>query len=486
MIELLLFGVSLLIIISILTSKLSYRLGVPALLFFLFIGIMAGSEGIGGIEFDNPWLAQFAGITALIYILFSGGLETSWKFVRSCLWKSTALATAGVLFTAVLVGLFSVYILNFSFLEGMLLGAIVSSTDAAAVFSILRSKKISLQGKLKPLLELESGSNDPMAVFLTVSIITLILNPSKSIWLLIPSFITQMAVGGLIGFAFGKAAVLLINYLKLEYDGLYPVLTMGMVALLYASVSMLGGSGFLAVYVAGIVLGNSIFFNKKIVVHFHGGLAWLMQIVMFVSLGILVFPSEVAAVAGKGVLIAVFLMAVARPIAVFLSTAPFNIPLNSRLFISWVGLRGSAPIMLATFPLLAGVSEAHFIFNIVFFIVVLSVLLQGTTIPFFSKLLKVDAPHEEKSRLPLEFDPDIQSDKSLQDFTLGFDSYYVGKTVSELGLPDDSLIALIVRNEEFVVPGGKVILEAGDVLLVMVNEDNLARVKEILTKRADG
>ncbi|MFC1501110.1 potassium/proton antiporter [Elusimicrobiota bacterium] len=479
-IEYILAGISILLIVSILASKISYRLGVPALLLFLFIGMLAGSEGIGGIVFKSFWFAQFIGIGALIFILFSGGLETDWEKVKPTLSKGIALSTIGVLITAGLVGWFAIYILGFSLLQGLLLGAIVSSTDAAAVFSVLRSKKVSLAGQLKPLLELESGSNDPMAVFLTLGFIGLIINPQATVVNMALMFILQMSIGAIVGFGMGKAIVFVLNKLKLEYDGLYPVLTIGLIVFTYSIATVLQGNGFLAVYITGLILGNTNFVNKKSLVHFHGGLAWLMQITMFLSLGLLVVPSHIVPVVGVGLLVSMFLMFIARPVSVFFTLFPAKISFKQKVLISWVGLRGSVPIILATFPLIAGIKGSEIIFNMVFFIVLTSALLQGSTIPFVAKLLKVDAPFKKKQKYPIEFDDMQGTGTRLEDFTVGFSSKVVGKSVLEIGLPDDSLITLIARNDDFVVPGGKTIIEEGDVLLVLVNDDNLALVQQIL------
>src|SRR5690606_34648461 len=277
-----------------LANKVSGRLGVPALLIFLLVGMLAGSEGPGGIYFDDPWIAQAVGVIALTYILFSGGLDTRWSEVRPVLPQAAVLSTIGVLLTALLMAGLAIVVFEVSLLEGFLLGAVVSSTDAAAVFSILRTKRASLKGMLRPLLELESASNDPMAVFLTIGAITLLLNPNLSPLILIPLFIQQMAVGGLIGYGMGKAMVYLINRLKLEFEGLYPVLTLALVMMTYGVTASLGGSGFLAAYIAGLVLGNSMFIHKNSLMRFHEGSAWLMQIALFRTLGLVGFRSHLS------------------------------------------------------------------------------------------------------------------------------------------------------------------------------------------------
>lgn len=480
-IETLLISISVLLIISIIASKASSRFGIPSLLLFLFVGMLAGSEGLGGIYFDNPRLAQYLGVVALVFILFSGGLDTEWKTVRP-LWKEgLVLSTLGVLLTAVLLGWFAVSILKFSLFEGLLLGSIVSSTDAAAVFSVLRTKKVSLKGDLRPLLELESGSNDPMAVFLTVGFISLITGASSSLSTMLPMFFLQMGVGALMGYALGKVLVIFVNRIKLENEGLYPVLTVSSVLFLYAFTTVLKGNGFLAVYIAGVLVGNSSFVQKRNLIHFHSGLAWLMQIAMFLALGLLVYPSRLVPVAMAGLLTAVFLLFFARPISVFLTLAPSRFSIREKTLISWVGLRGSVPIILATFPLIAGVAQAEVIFNIVFFVVLASALLQGTSIPFVAKILGVDAPFRDRKRYPLEFEQTDDLNTRLIDYTVPYDSWLTGKAIMDLRLPQDSLVTLIARNEDFIVPSGKTVIDPGDVLLILVNNNNLVQVQETLS-----
>jgi len=364
-----------LLLLSVLASKASHRLGIPALLLFLVLGMVAGSDGPGGIYFDDHWLAQSLASVALAYILFAGGLDTKWEIVRPVLLPSALLSTVGVAMTAGLMGLFAHLALGFSPLQGLLLGAIVSSTDAAAVFSILRARDVRLSGRLEPLLELESGSNDPMAVFLTVGFTRLLTAPSTSIIGLVPEFLIQFAIGGLLGYGLGRSVVWLINQLRLHAEGLYTVLTFATVLLVFGVTATLRGNGFLAVYIAGVTLGNHSFLHRRSLIRFHDGLAWLMQIVMFLVLGLLVFPSQLLPVAGSGLLVAAFLILVARPVSVMVILAPFRMSLAERTMVAWVGLRGAVPIVLATFPLLANLPQAQTLFNIVFFVVLTSVLL---------------------------------------------------------------------------------------------------------------
>lgn len=394
--QLILIG-SLLLLISIIISKTSHRLGIPSLIFFLLIGMLAGSEGIGGIYFDDSTLTQFIGIIALVFILFSGGLDTKWGEVKPILWRGIALSTAGVLITAIAVGLFVNWITGFSLIESMLIGAIVSSTDAAAVFAIFRSRGgKKLKNNIEPTLELESGTNDPMAYFLTTTLIFLMLNPTTSIEATILLLIQSIGLGAILGIIFGKGMVKLINSINLHIPGLYPVLTIALAFLTFAVTYFIGGNGLLSVYIAALILGNDSFVQKKVQMQFFDALAWLMQIVMFLTLGLLVFPSQIIPIIGIGLVIAFFLILVARPLAVFLCLLPFKVAVKDQFFISWVGIRGAVPIIFATFPIVAGVSNSSMIFNIVFFITITSALIQGSTINVFAKFLGLSGSSTEE------------------------------------------------------------------------------------------
>ena len=478
-IEILLLWAAALALISVLASKVSGRFAVPALLVFLVIGMLAGSEGIGKIYFDNYGLAKSIGIIALILIIYSGGLDTSWKSVKPLFGPGIVLSTLGVLITAIVVGVFAVLLLKFSLFEGLLLGAIVSSTDVAAVFSVLRSKKISLKGNLKPLLELESGSNDPMAVFLTIAFLGMMTKTGSSTWNLIPLFILNMGLGLAMGYFMAKISIDIINKIKLEYEGLYSVLTISLIFLTYTLTTLIKGNGFLAVYLLGLLMSKNEFVHKRTLIRFHEGLAWLMQVVMFLTLGLLVFPSQIMPVIGSGLLVAFILILLARPISVFLCLIPFKFQFAEKIMLSWVGLRGAVPIVLATFPLLAQTAEAHTIFYIVFFVVLASVLIQGTSIPFVSKLLKVDAPLDARRHYPIEFEQTEGIDASLSDMIVPYNSMVVGQTIAKIGIPLKALVVLISRGDKFIVPNGSIIIEAGDVFLVLANEEDLRELQSI-------
>jgi len=473
-IENLLIIVSCLFLLSIGASRLTSSIGIPALLVFLVIGMLFGSEGFGGIEFDDTNLARSLSIVALAFLLFDGGLGTDWPVIRRVLPQGILLSTLGVVVSTVALGLFAGHLLGLSLLEGLLIGAIASSTDAAAVFSILRGRSVSLRSRLKSTLELESGSNDPMAIFLTIGLITLIEAPAQSPWSLIPVFFQQMALGALLGWGAGYALQWLINRIHLEYDGLYPVLTCSMVGLLYGVTTVLGGSGFLAVYLAGLILGNTNFLHKRSLTAFHDGLSWLMQVTMFLLLGLLVFPSQLFVIGWQGLLVSLFLLFIARPLSVFLSLHLSRMNIREKIFVSWGGLRGAAPIILGTFPLLAGLEHAELMFHLVFFIVLTSIIFQGTTLSLVARWLKLEIPAPRKRLAPLEFLPSKVTRNDLREFPVTEESSANGKSIVELELPEGVLVVLVERNESLVVPRGGTILQAGDLVICFAERDKVS------------
>ncbi len=476
---------SVLLFVSILAGQRAYKFGVPALVLFLAVGMLAGTDGIGGINFDSPGIAQFIGVIALNFILFSGGLDTEWKSVRPVMWQGVILSTAGVLFTAILTGLFVHWIVpGFSLFEGLLLGSIVSSTDAAAVFSILRSKSLKLKHNLRPILEFESGSNDPMAYLLTIICLGLVMNPEASVSEAIVRFLVQIVVGGGAGILFGIAMVWIARHVKLSYMGLYPVMIIALMYFTYAATDAIGGNGFLAVYLAALWLGNHKIPHRASILSFFDGFAWLMQIILFLTLGLLVFPSQIVPVIGIGLLVSVFMILIARPLSVFASLLFFKMPLNSKLFVSWVGLRGAVPIVFATYPLIAGIDRAGMIFNIVFFISLTSILVQGTTLPLFAKWLKVSEPEEKMIGSKPEIDPSEVSD--LIEIRVAEGNAYAGRPVSDAPFPDGARITLLRRGDDHIIVTGSTVLEAGDRLIIASqNRDDAELVYEMLTS-ADG
>jgi cell volume regulation protein A len=475
-----------LLLAGVLLSKTSSRFGVPSLLLFLLLGMLGGSEGLLGIEFEDFALAQRYGVVALAFILFSGGAGTAWRDIRPVLAPGVALATVGVLLSALVLGSLAALILGVPLLEGMLLGSIIASTDAAAVFSLLRSRGVSIAPRLRSLLELESGSNDPAAVFLTVGIITLIQSPDAGLLTLVWLFVVQMGVGLLAGWLFAVGAVRLINRLQLEYEGLYPALTIAFVLMTYETTAWLGGSGFIAAYVAGLTFANTEFMHKRSLLRFHDALAWLMQISMFVLMGLLVFPSNLPPVAGPGALVAAVLMFVARPLAVFVTLAPFRTSMRDMTFIAWVGLRGATPIVLATFPVVAGVANGDTLFDVVFFVVLLSVLAQGTTIPTAARRLGLAINTPRANRY--SFDAVISGDEghSLREVAITDGAPAVGRSIVNLGMPGGVLVVLLYREGHVVVPQGGTVLEAGDRVLLLTEDGPYQVARALLTGGRDG
>jgi len=472
---------SFLLLISVIAGKTSYKFGVPTLLLFLCIGMLSGSEGIGGIPFDNPKIAQFIGVVSLNFILFSGGLDTNWLSVKPVLKVGLALSSAGVILTATSLGFFVWFLTDFTIYESMLIGSIVSSTDAAAVFSILRAKSLGLKSNLRSILELESGSNDPMAYVLTISFLTLVMNQDKSLASILPLFLQQMAVGAFGGYAFGRLSKFIINSIKLDFEGLYPVLVIALMFISFSTIDAMGGNGFLSIYICAVYLGNQELIHKRTILKMYDGLAWLMQIVLFLTLGLLVFPSQMIPIVGIGLLVSLFLIFVARPLAVFISLAAFKMPIRKRFYISWVGLRGAVPIVFATYPLLAGIDKANVIFNLVFFVSATSIIVQGTTLSVVAKWLKVSLPEKVKPISEVEkFILELPK-SSLKEFDIlhGFTS--IGKRIFELKLPKTAFIALIKRNDSYIRPGGSTAIEAGDTLVVLADSpDQLLEVEQAL------
>lgn len=472
---------SVLLFISLFAGKTSFKFGVPVLILFISIGMLAGSEGIGGIYFDNPKTAQFIGIVALNFILFSGGLDTDWKSIKPVLWQGISLSTLGVMLTAFTVGLFVWAVTDFTLVEGLLLGSIVSSTDSAAVFSILRAKSLALKGNLRPTLELESGSNDPMAYILTIVFTGLVVSQDSNLLGIIPMFFSQLILGAIIGLVFGKISTWVINHIRLDYEGLYIVLVIAIMFFTFSFTNFVGGNGFLAVYLSSVFLGNQDLIHKKKILKSFDSFAWLMQIVLFLTLGLLVFPSQIVPVIGIGLVISVFLIVIARPLSVFISLAPFKVNLRSRWFLSWVGLRGAVPIVFATYPLIAGAEQANMIFDIVFFVSLTSVLIQGTTLPKVADWLKLTLPEELKKRTKTDMELSDSIKSLLTEIRIPENSSVAGKQIVQLGLPQTTLISFILRGEKYITPSGSTILEPHDTLFVLSeNKDSLAEVFECL------
>lgn len=473
-----------LLLLGIVSSKFSTRFGVPVLVLFLVLGMLAGSEGIGGIEFEDYGLAHAIGSLALALILFDGGLSTTLSGIR-IVWKPAfVLATLGVLVTALITGWVASLVLGVPLLQGLLLGSIIGSTDAAAVFAVLRSGGVALPERLQETLEVESGSNDPMAIFLTIGCIQLItgqmeLGPDL-IWL----FIKQMSIGAVVGIVVGYGAVLAVNRINLEIGGLYPVLVSAFALLTFGIAARFEGSGFLAVYLAGIVIGNSRVVYKRGILLFHDALAWLSQITMFVVLGLLSFPSRLWAVAWQGLLITAVLCLVARPVAVALSLFPFRFKSRELVFLSWVGLKGAVPITLATFPLLYAVPEAPLLFNVVFFVVVVSAVVQGWSLPLVAQKLGLALPAQPAAPVSLEISSLRHMEGDIVDYTIAEDSRAVGKLVQELALPDGVVIAIIAREQRLIPPQGRTRIEPDDHVIVVLRPDVRPLVNRVFASGA--
>jgi cell volume regulation protein A len=462
---------SVLLFISLLASRTT-KYGIPALLLFLLVGMLAGSDGPGGIYFYDPEAAKFIGAIALSFILFSGGLGTKWSDIKPVFWQGITLSTIGVIITATTVGILITTFTNFSILEGLLLGAIVSSTDAAAVFSILRSKSIGLKGNIRPLLELESGSNDPMAYFLTIVFTYLLANKDATYISLLPMFFRQMILGAVVGYGMGIVMHKVINWIKLDFEGLYSVLLLSFVFFSFSFTEFIGGNAFLTVYISACVLGNKDFIHKKSLTKHFDGQAWMMQIIMFLTLGLLVFPKQIVPFLGTGILISFVLIFVARPLSVFLSLIFFKLGFREKLFVSWVGLRGAVPIVLATYPLTAGIEKANTIFNLVFFISVTSVLIQGTSLPPVAKWLKLVVPVNLKKKSALDLELAWENKSIYNTVLIQPDFTCIGKFIVDIGLPNSIVIALIERDNKFFISEGSTQLFAGDKLYVMADDLN--------------
>lgn len=474
---------SILLFVSIVVGKTGYRFGVPALLLFLLVGMLFGSDGLG-LQFHNAKIAQFIGMVALSVILFSGGMDTKFKEIRPILSPVIVLSTVGVFLTALFTGLFIWYLsgmswtnIHFPLITSLLLASTMSSTDSASVFAILRSQKMNLKHNLRPMLELESGSNDPMAYMLTIVLIQFIQSDGMGTGNIIGSFIIQFLVGAAAGYILGKLAILILNKINIDNQSLYPILLLSFVFFTFAITDLLRGNGYLAVYIAGMMVGNHKITFRKEIATFMDGLTWLFQIIMFLMLGLLVNPHEMIEVAVVALLIGVFMIVIGRPLSVFLCLLPFRkITLKSRLFVSWVGLRGAVPIIFATYPVVANVEGSNMIFNIVFFITIVSLIVQGTSVSFVARLLHLSTPLEKTGNdfgveLPEEIDTD------LSDMTITMEMLNEADTLKDMNLPKGTLVMIVKRGDEFLIPNGTLKLHVGDKLLLISEKNKQETVK---------
>ncbi len=457
---------------SILISKTGYRFGIPTLLLFLLVGMFFGSDGLG-LQFNKVSEAQFIGMIALSIILFTGGMDTKISDIKPIMAQGVLLSTIGVLMTTLVTGLFIYWVSGWSItkislplMTSILLAATMSSTDSASVFNLLRSQKMHLKENLRPMLELESGSNDPMAYMLTIALIQVISSGSEfSVSSVAVDILVQFAVGGLIGLLMGKFAVWLINRINLSNGSLYPILLLSLIFITFIITDKLKGNGYLAVYIAGVVVGNNKLVFRKETDTFMNGLTWLVQIVMFLTLGLLVNPHEMLAIAPVALLIGLFMIVVARPLSVFACLLPFRgISLRARTFVSWVGLRGAVPIIFATYPVVAEIPGADQIFNIVFFITLVSLIFQGMTIAKVARMLHLDLP-EEKTGNEFGIELPEEIDSQLMDQTLTAEMLENGNRLMDMNIPKGTLVMIIKRGDRFIVPNGQLELQVGDKLL---------------------
>ena len=464
--ELIFYG-ALLVAASILASAFSSRFGAPILLVFLVLGMLAGEDGPGGFKFNNFELAYLGSTLALAVILFDGGMRTSSERFRVALRPAVSLATVGVLVTAAITGAAATWAFDLNWMQGLLLGAIVGSTDAAAVFALLHARGMELQERVAATLEVESGSNDPMAVFLVVVLVeALVAGQSMLTASVILEFVKQMALGAVTGLLAGRALVWLINHLSLE-TGMYPLLAAAGGVATYGATTVAGGSGFLAIYLAGVILGNSPLQSTQNIRRVNDGLAWLSQIMMFLLLGLLVTPSELPPFVLPGLLVALVLMLVARPAAVWISVLPFRMRWREQLFISWVGLRGAVPIILATFPLLAGLDQGNVYFNAAFIVVLLSLVLQGWTIAPLARTLGLEVPPKVRPLQQIDLDIPGRFEHELLGYRLEPDSNAAGKPLERLPLPPEAEIAAVIRGAQVMNLNGVGLLQAGDYVYVL-------------------
>ena len=482
--ELLLLTGSVLFFISMLLGKAGHRFGVPVLLLFLLVGMVFGSDGFG-LQFENVQTAQMIGTICLTIILFSGGLDTKFNEIRPVIGPGVVLATLGVLITALVTGFFIWWLsghmfagLGIGFLTALLLASTFSSTDSASVFGILRSKGLVLKNNLRPMLELESGSNDPMAYMLTIMFMGIIQSGTEpQIGMVLLQTVIQLTVGAACGYLGGKAAVSIINRIRMDNASLYPILLLILGIFIFAATYFLKGNGYLAVYIAGLVIGNAKFSHKRTSMKFMDGFAWMSQILLFLTLGLLVNPAELIPVLVPAVIVSFFLILVGRPLTVFLTLAPFRkIGFKDKLYVSWVGLRGAVPIIFAILPLAAGIPDARWIFNMVFVITIVSLLVQGTSLPLVAKWLKLaDKPSKFKAfeDFDVEFSEEIKS--AMTEIEITEETLKYGKNLIEMPLPDKTLVVMVKREEQYFVPTGQTLLYAGDKLLVISDDEDALR-----------
>ena len=456
---------SLVLLICITSTKILYKFGVPILLIFIVLGMLFGSDGIVGIYFDNYELASDICSIALIFIMFYGGFGTNWKMAKPIAVQSILMSSLGVVITAGLTGLFSSIVFKTSLLEGLLIGAVIASTDAAAVFAILRSQKLNLKGSIASILEIESGSNDPFAYMLTIIILGLMSNQGYGS--IVPMLLNQIIVGILASIVLAKLSVYLLRNVMFEIEGFYPIFITAIAILAYSLSEYFGGNGYLSVYITGIIIGNSKIPHKKSIFQFFDGVSWLMQILLFFLLGLLAFPSQIPSVMFKGISISIFMILIARPIATFSILSWFKVPIKEQLFISWVGIRGAASIVFAIFAVTYDVHINYDKFHIIFFIALFSVSVQGTLIPKVAR--KLDLIDDDQSVLKTFNDYKENKSTKLIEFTISENSPIANKSIMDSNIPEDILVVMIKRKGDVLVPNGSTVILPGDTLVLSGN-----------------
>lgn len=476
---------AILLLVGILSSKLSTRVGLPVLVLFIAVGMLAGEDGIGRIEFDNYVLAHGIGTLALAVILFDGGLRTPVPSIRLAWKPAFLLATVGVALTAAVTGWAASWMLGLPILYGLLLGSIVSSTDAAAVFSILRSGGMHLRRRLNSTLEIESGSNDPMAVLLTLGLVQLIMGTQQSSAGLFVFFIQQLVLGAVAGLVIGKLSVMLINRIHLGAAGLYPVLAAVCGLLAYGAAAIIGGNGFLSVYIAGIILGNSRIVFQRGTLLLHDGFAWIAQMVMFIMLGLLSTPSDLITVAPTGFLLALVLIFVARPAMVLVTMIPFGFRIGELAFLAWAGLKGAVPIILATYPLMFGVPDATLLFNLVFFVVIVSAIAQGWSLRLMAERIGVQGPALPQPPIALEISSLRHVEGDIVDYSVVDTTRAAGRRLRELALPGGAVVALITRDTQIIPPRGSTEILPGDHVFIVLRPETRSLVDHLFRSGDD-
>ena len=463
---------AMILIVCMISTKILYRFGVPMLLVFIILGMIFGSDGIVGIHFDDfNFTGQLCSL-GLVFIMFYGGYGTNWKMAKPIVVPASLMASLGVLLTAILTGLFCHIVLGVSLLEGLLIGSIVSSTDSASVFAVLRAKKLNLKGSLASLLEIESGSNDPMAYMLTLLIVSMMKDSSSvSILSATSMIISQIIIGFILGIILSKVAIYILKHANFEVEGFYTIFIVSIAILVYSLNEICGGNGYLGVYVAGMILGNSNIPQKKNTFYFFDGISWIMQIILFFMLGLLSFPSQLSSIGDEAVVISIFMIFIARPLVTFVTLSPFKFSTREKLFISWVGLRGAGSLVFAIFAVTNGVNVSIDVFHTIFFIALFSVGIQGSFIPSVAKVLGLineDGDGTEVLKTFTDYSGEINAE--LLEYKINKDNIWIGHTIIDMDIPSDILIVMIKRKDKIIIPKGSTTIEEGDIL-VLTGED---------------